>query len=108
MWFGPKPARPQKTPEDVRREILRGEAYDPVYFPAVLSEDNVRLMTLVDVRLFWHGRPMLNKAAIAVWLDDELFDARVVNLREDRRSMPITKEGSPAMWRAIEEAGRCQ
>jgi hypothetical protein len=106
MWFGHKPPRPQKTPEDVRRDILTGEAYDPIYFPAFLSGEAIRLMTLVDVRLLWHGKPMATKACVATWVDDILFEVRIVNA--DGTSRPITAAGSPAIWRACYEAGRCQ
>jgi hypothetical protein len=105
MWFG-KPPRPRKTPEDVRREILTGEAYDPIYFPAFVPDGTIRLMTLVDVRLLWRGQPMATKAAVATWVDEELFEVRMVNA--DGTSRPVTREGSPAIWRACYEAGRCK
>jgi hypothetical protein len=103
MWFGHKPPRPQKTPEDVRRGILTGEAYDPIYFPACLPDGRLKLMTLVDVRLLWHGQPMETKACVATWVDEELFEVRMVNA--DGTSRPISREGSPAVWRACFEAG---
>jgi hypothetical protein len=103
MWFGPKP-RPQKTPEDIRREILTGEAYDPIYFPAFCPDERIRLMTLVDVRLIYRGQRMRTKAAVATWVDDELFEVRIVNA--DGTSREITPQGSPAIWRACYEAGK--
>lgn len=105
MWFGPKPRHPEAP-----RRAIRGEAYDPIFFPAVCNDGTLRLMTLVDVRLYlrllyWED-PIPTKACVATWVDDELFEVRVVNANGTNRE--ITRSGSPALWRAVFEAGRCE